>query len=196
MSTKTRIIDFVKKELSKSDLGAHTLDHTLRVYSLSMQLGKGLPVNKRVLEAAALLHDVGRPREAESNVSHSILSGNMSRDFLRNLGYTTEEIERIVDAIRTHRYSEGIEPHTIEGQILSDADKIDAMGAIGVYRAIAQAAASGRGIQGFLNHADEKLLRLKEMMYTVHAKKLAAERHEMLSAFVDQLRSESRGSTT
>ena len=196
MSTKTRIIDFVKKELSKSDLGAHTLDHTLRVYSLSMQLGKGLPVNKRVLEAAALLHDVGRPREAESNVSHSILSGNMSRDFLRNLGYTTEEIESIVDAIRTHRYSEGIEPHTIEGQILSDADKIDAMGAIGVYRAIAQAAASGRGIQGFLNHADEKLLRLKEMMYTVHAKKLAAERHEMLSTFVDQLRSESRGSTT
>lgn len=196
MSTKRRITNFVKKELSKSNLGAHTLDHTMRVHTLSIQLSEGLPVNMRVLEAAALLHDVGRPREVESNISHSILSGDMSKECLRDFEYTAEEIEQVVDAIRTHRYSENIEPHSIEGKILSDADKIDAIGAIGIYRAIVQAAASGRGIQGFLNHADEKLLRLKERMYTVRAKELAAKRHEVLSIFVDQLREESRGSTT
>ncbi len=196
MSTKTRIIDFVERELSKLNLGAHTLDHTMRVYSLSMELSKGLPINMRVLEAAALLHDVGRPRETESNVSHSILSGEIGQKCLRNVGYTREEIEHVVDAIRTHRFSEGIEPRSIEGQILSDADKLDALGAIGVYRAIAQAVTSGKGIQGFLDHADEKLLRLKEMMYTVPAKKLAAERHETLSIFVERLRNESGKSIT
>jgi uncharacterized protein len=196
MSTKTRIIDFVRKELSKSNLGAHTFDHTMRVYSLSMHLSEGLSVDMRVLEAAALLHDVGRPREEVSKVSHAILSGDMSQECLRELGYTREEIEHVVDAIRTHRFSEDIEPHTIEGQILSDADKLDALGAIGVYRAIAQATASGSGIQGFLNHADEKLLKLKEMMYTVPAKKLAAGRHEMLSIFVEQLRKESEETIT
>jgi len=192
MSTKSDIIDFVKRELSKSNLGAHTLDHTMRVYSLSMQLSEGLQVNMRVLEAAALLHDVGRPKEAESSISHSILSGDMSRECLRDIGYSIVEIEQIVDAIRTHRYSENIEPNSIEGQILSDADKIDALGAIGVYRAIAQSAASGRGIQGFLNHADEKLLKLKNLMYTNPAKQLATERHETLSRFVEQLKQESK----
>jgi uncharacterized protein len=196
MDTKSRIIDFVKRELSKSNLGAHTLDHTIRVYSLSMQLSEGLQVNMRVLEAAALLHDVGRQREAESNISHSILSGIMSQECLRDLEYTKEEMEEVVDAIRTHRYSENIEPNSIEGQILSDADKIDALGAIGIYRAIVQSAASGKGIQGFLNHADEKLLRLKDLMYTTPAKQLAAERHEILSLFVEQLRHESSNNIT
>ncbi|MFW9907526.1 MAG: HD domain-containing protein [Candidatus Thorarchaeota archaeon] len=196
MSAKEKIIDFVKRELSKSNLGAHTLDHTMRVYSLSMKLSKGLQINMRVLEAAALLHDVGRPAESESNVSHSILSGEMGKECLGDIGYTKQEIEHVVDAIRTHRFSEDIIPRSIEGQILSDADKLDAIGAVGVYRAIAQAAASGKGIQGFLDHADEKLLKLKEMMYTVPARELANERHEMLSVFVDRLRNESRIGTT
>lgn len=194
MSAKERIIDFVKKELSKSNSGAHRLDHTMRVYSLSIQLSKGLPINMRVLEAAALLHDVGRLSESESNISHSILSGEMSKGCLKDLGYTRQEIEHVVDTIRTHRFSEGIEPRSIEGQILSDADKLDAIGAIGVYRAIAQATASGKGIQGFLNHADEKLLKLKDMMHTVPARELAEERHETLSVFVERLRNESRKS--
>jgi len=120
----------------------------------------------------------------------------MSKDFLNDLGYTRQEIERIVDAIRTHRFSEGIEPRSIEGQILSDADKLDALGAIGVYRAIAQATASGKGIQGFLNHTEEKLLRLKDKMHTVPARELAEERHEMLSIFVERLRNEIRNSFT
>jgi uncharacterized protein len=190
MSTQSKIIDFVERELSKSNIGAHTFDHTMRVYSLSMRLCGKLHVNKRVLEAAALLHDVGRPKETESNISHAILSGEMSRDYLAEIGYSDIEISQVIEAIRTHRFSEGIEPTTIEGKILSDADKIDAIGAIGVYRAIAQAVVSERGIEGFLNHADEKLLRLKDMIYTTPGKHLATERHEILKRFVKQLREE------
>jgi uncharacterized protein len=190
VSAESRILDFVRNELTKSDLGAHTLDHTMRVHSLAMQLSKGLAVNRRVLEAAALLHDIGRPRETETQVSHSITSGEMGRGLLSELGYSDSEIKQVVSAIRTHRFSEGIRPTSLEGEILSDADKLDAIGAVGIYRAVAQAVASGSGIHGFLRHADEKLLKLKDLMHTATGKRLAAERHEVLSKFVQQLRQE------
>ncbi len=192
MHTKSKIIDFMQEKLSDSNSGAHTIDHTMRVYALSMRIRDGLPVSIRVLQASALLHDVGRPRESETGVSHSILSGEMSKPLLQELGYTEREIEQVLDAIRTHRFSEGIEPNSIEGKILSDADKLDAMGAIGVYRAIAQGVTKGRGMSGFLKHADEKLLKLKDLMYTEPGKHLATKRHEVLQKFVDALQEEIR----
>lgn len=192
MSGKSKIIDFMRKELSGFNSGAHTFDHTMRVYTLSMQISEGLPVSIRVLQAAALLHDVGRPRESETGISHSILSGEMSKSLLHELAYSESEIEQILDAIRTHRFSEGLEPNSIEGKILSDADKLDSMGAIGVYRAIAHGERRGRGMIGFLEHADEKLLKLKDLMYTEPGKLLAEKRHEVLQKFVDALRGELR----
>jgi len=190
MSAKMKIIEFVQKTLSSSNKGAHTLDHTKRVYDLSTQMGEGLQISIRVVQAAALLHDVGRPKESELGISHSILSGEISKPLLQELAYTEHEIEQIIDAIRTHRFSEGIEPNSLEGKILSDADKLDAMGAIGIYRAIAQAESKGRGMIGFLEHADEKLLKLKDLMYTNKGKRLATERHNVLQRFVDELRDE------
>jgi uncharacterized protein len=190
MSAKLKIIDFVQKEFSNFNKGAHTLDHIRRVYSLSRLIGEGLPISTRVLQAAALLHDVGRLKESETGVSHSILSGEMSKPLLQELGYSTTEIDRIIDAIRTHRFTEGIEPTSLEGKILSDADKLDAIGAVGIYRAIAQAESKGKGMVGFLKHADEKLLKLKDLMYTAKGKHLAIERYNILQRFVDELRDE------
>ncbi len=191
MEQHHRLIEqFVRKQLEKSSKGAHTLDHTRRVYALSVRIGKEQGANLKVLGAAALLHDIGRPKEAETGVSHSILSGEMGKEILTEIGYDAEEIECVIDAIRTHRFSEGIEPNSLEGRILSDVDKLDAMGAIGVFRAIAQAETSGSGIKGFLDHADEKLLRLKGLMYTDGAKVVAEERHRTLKSFVMQLREE------
>ncbi|MHA1615093.1 MAG: HD domain-containing protein [Candidatus Thorarchaeota archaeon] len=192
MPAKSKIIDFMQEKLSGSNSGAHTFNHTMRVYNLSLRIGEGLPVSIRVLQAAALLHDVGRPRESETGQSHSILSGEMSKPLLQELEYTKSEIEQILDAIRTHRFSEGIKPNSIEGKILSDADKLDSMGAIGVYRAIAHGVTRGRGMIGFLEHADEKLLKLKDLMYTEPGKLLAEKRHEVLQKFVDELREELR----
>ena len=192
MPAKSKIIDFMQEKLSDSNRGAHAYDHTMRVYTLSMQIGDRLPVSIRVLQASALLHDVGRPRESETGISHSILSGEMSMPLLQELAYTESEIEQILDAIRTHRFSEGIEPNSLEGEILSDADKLDSMGAIGVYRAIAYGVTRGRGMSGFLKHADEKLLKLKDLMYTEPGKLLAEKRHEVLQKFVDALREDLR----
>jgi uncharacterized protein len=190
VSVESRILDYARKELSKSNQGAHTLDHTMRVHSLSLQLSEGLAVNRRVLGAAALLHDIGRPREAETQTSHSITSGEMGRDILAEIGYSDSEIKQVASAIRTHRFSEGIRPTSLEGEILSDADKLDAIGAVGIYRAVAQAVTSGSGVHGFLRHADEKLLKLKDLMHTTTGKRLAAERHEVLNKFVQQLKQE------
>jgi uncharacterized protein len=190
MSEREKIIDFVQQKLSGSNQGAHSFEHTMRVFSIARELAEDCSVSKEVLEAAALLHDVGRPDEDVTGVSHSISSGEMSKPLLKELGYTEDEIERIVNAIRTHRFSEGLEPDTMEGMILSDADKLDAIGAIGVYRAIAQAEATGKGMEGFLNHADEKLLKLKDLMHTDSGKRLALERHATLQRFVDDLRAE------
>ena len=190
MSVEAKIMDFVEKQLSNSTKGAHRFDHILRVLALSTKIGENMKVSERVVRAAAMLHDVGRPNESETGISHSILSGEMSRPLLRELEYSDIEIEQIVDAIRTHRFSEGLEPNSLEGKILCDADKLDAMGAVGIYRAIAQAESKGKGMMGFLQHADEKLLKLKDLMYTTKGKELAIERHDVLQRFVNKLRDE------
>jgi len=189
-SAHGQIEEFVREKLAKNSKGAHTFDHTKRVYALSIRIGKDLGADLKTLGAAALLHDIGRPKEAETGVSHSVLSGEMSVEILKKVGFDDSEIDTIVDAIRTHRFSEGIEPNSLEGKILSDVDKLDAIGAIGVFRAIAQASSRGEGIEGFLGHADEKLLRLKDLMYTDGARVVAEERHSTLEAFVVQMRDE------
>lgn len=189
-SAHGQIEEFVREQLAKNSKGAHTFDHTKRVYALSIRIGRDLGADLKILGTAALLHDIGRPKEAETGVSHSVLSGEMSVEILKNVGFDDSEIDTIVDAIRTHRFSEGIEPNSLEGKILSDVDKLDAIGAIGVFRAIAQASSRGEGIEGFLSHADEKLLRLKDLMYTDGARVVAEERHSTLEAFVMQMREE------
>jgi uncharacterized protein len=190
MSHFEKLDSFAREHMSKSDAGAHAYDHVKRVYNIAVTLGQKLEADMRVLGAAALLHDVGRAYEKEKRVSHSILSGEMSVDILGEVGYTEAEIEKVKDAIRTHRFSEGLSPTSLEGEILSDADKLDAIGAIGITRAIAQATTRGDGIETFLEHADEKLLKLHEMMHTAEAKELSKTRHAVLSAFVAELRAE------
>ncbi|MFW9965726.1 MAG: HD domain-containing protein [Candidatus Thorarchaeota archaeon] len=190
MSYYDRIDSFAKQEMTQSDAGAHAYDHVKRVYSLVMRIGAALGADLRILGAAALLHDIGRAQEEESGISHSILSGEMSVEILKEVGFDQDEIQRVKDTIRTHRFSEGLTPTSLEGEILSDADKLDALGAIGVVRAIAQAATTGVGAEAFLRHADEKLLKLHQMMYTEEGKKIAQARHLILKNFVNELRKE------
>ncbi|MHA2065321.1 MAG: HD domain-containing protein, partial [Candidatus Thorarchaeota archaeon] len=164
MSHDKKIDSFVKEEMTRA--GAHAYDHVRRVYTIALRMGQTLGADLRILGAAALLHDIGRVHEKERGISHSILSGEMGVDILAELGYTQAEIECVKGVIRTHRFSEGITPTSLEGEILSDADKLDALGAIGIVRAIAQATTRGDGVEGFLKHAEDKLLKLHQLMYT------------------------------
>jgi uncharacterized protein len=190
MKLEEKVDAFIRDMFNDSEHGAHTYDHTKRVYMTATNIGEQLGANLRILGVAALLHDVGRPYEAKTGISHANQSVEMSRTLLKDLGYRETEIEQVIQVIRTHRFSENIQPTSLEGEILSDADKLDALGAIGVYRAIAQATITGVGIEGFLKHADEKLLKLCDLMYTEPAKIEAKKRHEILSSFVQELVSE------
>ncbi len=185
-----KLDSFARRAFGRSQQEAHSYDHTRRVLSISLQIGKEMDARIRILYAAALLHDVGRPREEKTGVSHAAISGEMSRKVLSEAGYTPQEIESVVAAIRTHRFSEGLRPVSLEGMILSDADKLDAIGAIGIYRAVVQAAVTGGGMEAFLRHADEKLLKLADLMYTEAGRRLAVSRHRVLEDFVRQLRAD------
>ena len=190
MTLEDRIDSFVRQEMTRSEAGAHAYDHVKRVHSIAMSIGRQLGADLRVLGAATLLHDVGRLREEETGISHSRLSGDMGEGILRELNYTDSEIQGVKEAIRTHRFSESLAPTSLEGEILSDADKLDAMGAIGVFRAIAQAAVENAGLDAFLKHADAKLLKLRDLMYTKPAREMAKKRHRVLYSFVEELRRE------
>ncbi|MEM2458581.1 MAG: phosphohydrolase, partial [Archaeoglobaceae archaeon] len=82
------------------------------------------------------------------------------------------------------------EPKTLEAKVLSDADKLDAIGATGVARAFMVAGEKGRGVQETLRHFEEKLLKLKDLLYTDTAKSLAKRRHEFLVQFYEQIKRE------
>lgn len=129
-----KIREIVEKELSCS---AHSMDHVMRVYNLSLHFAENEDVDLDVLKASVLLHDIARVREDNDhtgNTDHAILSSKMAEPILRELGFSKEKIRHIQDCIVSHRYRTGNEPKTKEAQILFDADKLDVVGAIGIAR--------------------------------------------------------------
>jgi uncharacterized protein len=170
--------------------GAHGLDHILRVTHLCEQIGWAENADMRILIPAALFHDVARPLEKKTGIPHEEEGARIGEAYLRQIEYDPERIPAITHAIRTHRYSTGAEPETLEAQILSDADKLDAMGAVGIARTFMQAGEHGDGIEGAARHIHEKLLNLRGLMYTDAAAVIAEKRHVLLEQFVNALENE------
>lgn len=164
---------------------AHGEDHVMRVLKIARYIAEREGANLEVVLKAAELHDSCRNEE-----NHAVKSAEFARAVLKKQGYGEEFIEAVAHAIEAHSFSGGIEPKTLEAKILSDADKIDAMGAIGVARAFMVAGEKGRKIEETLKHFEEKLLKLKERLYTETAKKLAEKRHEFLKFFYEEIRKE------
>lgn len=170
--------------------GSHGLDHTLRVTRLCEEIGPAGGADMRVLIPAALFHDVARPLENKTGIPHEEEGARIAEEYLRKNGYDENLIPSIVHAIRTHRYSTGAEPKTPEAKVLSDADKLDAMGAVGIARTFMQAGEHGGGIGDAVTHIYEKLLNLRVMMYTDAAAEIAGQRHALLQQFADALKDE------
>ncbi|USG98971.1 HD domain-containing protein [Thermococcus argininiproducens] len=172
--------------------GTHGFSHIKRVFNLCLHLGKDEGADLEVLALAALLHDIARPLEDKGIVDdHAKESAKIARRFLGSLGYP--KIEEVVHAIEAHRFSKPPEPKTIEAKILSDADKLDAIGAIGVARVFMYSGEHGRDIEFSLKHFEEKILKLKDLMYTKSAKKLANERHKFVEEFIKRIQKEIEG---
>lgn len=215
-----RIREIVEKELSCS---AHSIDHIIRVQNLCLYLAKGEKINLNVLQAAALLHDIARAREdndPSGNTDHAVLSSEMSMPILKELGFSEKEIMHIHECIISHRYRTGNEPRTMEAKILFDADKLDALGAIGIARGFVWAGKNnsklytnisveqyikenlggkinGR-IQDKTKHSprlefETKLKFIPGKLYTQKAKEVAGKRMRVMEEFFDKLEKEIKG---
>ena len=168
--------------------GCHGYDHTERVIQLCEVIGIEYNADMAVLIPAAILHDIGRPND--DHASHSALQ---VRKILMDRVWDLAFIEGIIHAVEVHSFSAGGEAKTLEAQILSDADKLDALGAVGVYRVAQYGVEHGRPIEDFISHFHEKLLKLKDMLYTDMAKEMAEKRHEFMLSYLEQIGKELKG---
>lgn len=175
---------FVSSTLSQS--GAHGLDHTMRVVGTCEIIGRREEAVMEILIPAALLHDIARPVEEAQGIPHEEEGARIAEKFLRSITYPEEYINPILHAIRTHRYHSIHPPETQEAMILSDADKLDAMGAVGIGRAFMTAGERRGEMNDAITHIREKLLNLQALMYTSGGRETARERHQFLELFLQR----------
>ena len=174
------IKEIVEKRIPEH--GTHGFEHTERVYGLCTILGEQTGADMSILLPAALLHDIAR-----GEPDHAVAGSKIAFEILNGLGYDPDKIEVICDAISTHSFSGGKRPQRLEGKILSDTDKLDAMGAVGVYRAAMYSGELCKSQKDFVAHFHEKLLTLQELMFTDLARAIAEERHVYMINYLKEL---------
>ena len=181
---KTTIIEEAKdfiEDLFKNDSGGHDADHSLRVYNNALKIfneeGNG---DLEIISLAALLHDSDDHKLFETKDNAN------ARRFLNDHDIDEEKIERICETINSVSFSQnrGRRPVTIEAMIVQDADRLDAIGAIGIARTFAFGGEHKRPLSSSVQHFYDKLLLLKDEMNTQTGKKLAQDRHMFMEEFL------------
>ena len=172
----------------------HGYPHVERVFKTCVDLGIQMNANMRILKISALLHDIGRINEMNDSRGkhHAELSAEIATNFLKSYQevISKNEIEQVIHCIRAHSFSNDVKPKTLEAKILSDADKLDAMGAIGLYRTIAFTVKNHNGIDTVIKHMEDKILDLKRDLYLNESKVLAEERQQILMDFYKKIKNE------
>lgn len=184
----TDIREYVKSAFQKP--GSHGFDHILRVTALCQQIGDAEQANMDVLIPAALFHDIARPLEEETGVRHEMEGAKIAEQYLKSIQYSPDHTREIVHAIETHRFTTKKPPEFLEAKILSDADKLDAMGAVGIARAFMTAGERGGDIQDGIDHIHEKLLNLLPLMHTRTGRSIGRQRHRFLEEFFHSIQEE------
>ena len=179
-------IDYVSELLGKNS-GGHDTAHSLRVYKNAMQIADKEPgCDLLVVKLAAILHD------ADDHKLCNNVNNENTRAFLAQKGVSEGLIEEIVRTVNSVSFSKnrGKKPETLEGKIVQDADRLDAMGAIGIARTFAYGGEHGRSIEESVQHFYDKLLLLKDELNTETAKEIASKRHVFLEAYIAELKEE------
>lgn len=192
------------KELLQNDASGHDWWHIYRVKELAKQLAEAEKADPFICELAALLHDViddKLPPEIRNSVRDV-------KCWLIEHGVDDQQIDHIIEIITTlsFRGGRGEPMKTLEGRVVQDADRLDAIGAVGIARTFAYAGWKGdliydpsistrmdmtveeyrNGKSTAINHFYEKLLKLKDRMNTIAGKTLAEERHQFMEDFLKQ----------
>ena len=179
-------IDAAKEYIGRLFAGnadGHGLDHSMRVYKNAMLLAETeLTADRFIVALSALLHDADDYKlfQTENNAN--------ARNFLKSANVDPETTDRICEVINSVSFSKnrGKKPETIEGQIVQDADRLDAIGAIGIARTFAFGGKHNRSLESSIDHFHEKLLLLKDMLNTEKAKELAESRHLFMEQFLKE----------
>ncbi len=168
------------RSLFAGNADGHDMGHTLRVYRNAMRIAETENCDRQITALAALLHD------ADDHKLFDTADNRNARTFLQASGLDEAAIERIIAAVNAVSFSKNGDkrPDTIEGQIVQDADRLDAMGAMGIARTFAYGGSHGRGPEDSIRHFHEKLLLLKDGMNTEAGKALAERRHAFLLEFL------------
>lgn len=178
--------DFVS-HLLENNAGGHDAAHSLRVYKNAIKIAESEPsCDMLVVSLAALLHD------ADDHKLFNNENNENARGFLSANGVPAEKAEEIIRAINSVSFSKnrGRKPETLEGMIVQDADRLDALGAVGIARTFAYGGEHGRSMDESVQHFYDKLLLIRDELNTEAAKKAAAKRHEFLEAFISELNDE------
>jgi len=192
----------------------HDFDHILRVLALAERIARAEGADLRIVRTAALLHDWGRGDADVAGADHAQEAAHRARRLLSERGEDTRWIEEVVHAIAAHRFRTHPMPNTLEAQVLFDADKLDAIGAIGIARAFAFGGAHHQRLWASLDAVDRvrwdiegdnpdehtpvhefvvKLSRIKDQLYTREGRAIAVERHRYMEAFYRRLDAEVQG---
>jgi len=203
------------KQIKPVDAG-HDFSHiervarmTVEIYSKESKTRRHVATREEIdaCTVAALLHDcVPVPKNSPLRKESSRLASEKAREWLVELEWAPKSINEICDAILDHSFSSGRTPRSLLGEALQDADRLEALGAIGLYRVIATGVSMGAELfnsddpwaksrelddrKYSIDHFFTKLLKLPETFRTAAAKEEAKKRTDYLQGFVDQLRGE------
>lgn len=201
------------KQYYQDSNAVHDFHHILRVYHMAETLAEKEGADLEIVRAAALLHDAeGASGEADVRIAHHEAAAIFAGKVLKEEDWDEERIKAVQYCILTHRFRDDRKPNTLEAKVLFDADKLDAIGAIGAARALAYAVLDGQPLfvepsmtfqKALKTEPGEpytayheylfKLSRIKDRMLTESGKAMAAARHEFLQSFFQQLKAEVKG---
>ena len=207
-------LEYIKDEVKKifaNDYSGHDYFHTIRVYNTAATIGKEENANMKIVQLASLLHDVD-----DYKLFHQEI-GNCKRALeIMTAIEISDDVKKCVCNIIKSMSFKGKDseiPDSIEGKVVQDADRLDAIGAVGMARAFAYGGTSGRAIYDpnidskvnmtkeeyvtnsgtTINHFYEKLLLLKDMMNTESAKTIAEKRHSYMIQYLEEFYAEWNG---
>lgn len=205
-------IAFVKKTLAGAEAG-HDWFHIERVYKNALLINQAEKGDELIVALAALLHDIADPK---FNNGDEEIGPKMAGDFLTELSLDPSQIEHVQQIIRNLSYKASLGTVTFKSKeldIVQDADRLDAIGAIGIARAFTYGGYKNRVLYDpeiapdlnmskeayknstapTINHFYEKLLRLKDLMKTNTGKEIAAQRHDFMLVYLDHFYKEWEG---
>lgn len=196
--------DLIPHAIDVTDDASHDISHLLRVWRNVQQISAAEGGNDRILVAATLLHDcVDVPKDSHLRASASRLAADKARGVLLGLDWSEGDVDAVCHAILAHSFSADVAPIDLEARILQDADRLDAIGHIGIARCFYVSGRLGRALYDAedpeakgrelddltyaIDHFQTKLLRLKDSFQTETGNRLAEERHRVVQQFLEGL---------